>query len=164
MSTQVESRLRARKDRLEALGLSHPDDAFYGHATDLTGMAVLTKADVREGRLQVEVEANGVVFFLDTTSPRCADDLFNLPQLDLGARVVVSGSLRSLGPRGVRLGRLSLLPCDAPFERVVFRPTIRANGQIRLGEGEIPDPDPTTTTFNFVSVIGVVALIPVPEG
>jgi len=164
MSTQAEARLRDRKDRLEALGLGHPDNEFYGHIADLTGVGVLTKADARSGRLQVEIEANGVVFYLDTTNPRCADDLYNLPQLDLGTRVAVSGSLRSMGSRGVRLGRLSLLPCDAPFERVVFRPSVRANGLIRLGEGEIPDPDSTTTTFNFVSVLGVVAIIPVPEG
>ena len=164
MSTQAESRLRARKDRLEALGLSHPDDAYYGHDANLTGVGVLTKADAREGRLQVEVEANDVVFYLDTTNPRCGQDLYNLPKLELGARVAISGSLRSIGTRGVRLGRLTLLPCDAPFERVVFRPTIRANGLIRLDEGEIPDPDPTTSTFNLVSVMGVVAIIPVPEG
>ncbi len=163
MNTQAESRRQDRKARLEALGLSHPDDAFYGRTTDLAGVGRLTKADVREGRLQVEIQAGGVTFYLDTTNLRCADELFNLRSLDLGSRVALSGCLRSLGPRGVRLGRLSVLPTEAPFERVVFRPNTRAQGFIRLGEGEIKDPDPTATAFGFTPAAGTVGIHPLQE-
>lgn len=163
MSTQAEQRVRARRDRLQAFGFSHPDDDFYSRTPDLTGVGILTKADVREGRLQVEVEAHGVVFYLDTTNPRCADELFNLPRLPLGTRVAVSAGVRSIGPRGVRLGRLALLPCEAPFERMVFRPQLRANGQIRLAETVIPDPGPACAAFHFVSAQGAVMTLPLPE-
>lgn len=163
MSTQAEARVEARKARLEAMGFSHPEDAYFSRYTDLTGVGRLTKADTRDGRLQVEVEAGGVVFYLDTTNPRCGDELTNLASLDLGSRVALSGSLRSLGSRGVRLGRMMLLPCDAPFERVVFRPSVRAGGLIKLGEGQLNDPDPTVSTFTFVMVAGTVAVLPVQE-
>lgn len=163
MSTQAEARSEARKARLQELGFSHPEDAYFSRFTDLTGVGRLTKADARDGRLQVEVEAGGVVFYLDTTNPRCGDELTNLASLDLGSRVALTGCLRSLGSRGVRMGRMMLLPCEAPFERVVFRPMVRAGGFIKLGEGEIRDADPTVSAFSFAMVAGTVVVLPVQE-
>ena len=167
MTTLHEDRLRRRKDRLESMGLTHPEDAYSARPSDTYGVGRLRKADCREGRLQVEVESGGVLLYIDTTNPRIMDALFNLERLEIGARVTFSASIRSLGSRGVRLGSLTLLPCDAPIDKATFRPKARANGLIRLGEGDMKDPDPKACGFFLVPenlpAVGV-RFVPIQEG
>jgi len=162
MTTMHEERLRNRRDRLEQMGLTHPEDIYLVRKADTNGVGFLRKADYRGGRLQVDVEAGGVTLYLDTTNPQAITALFNLSDLQIGTRVTLSANIRCIDTRGVRLGRLSLMPCDVPIDKAIFRPAVRSHGLIRLGEGDMVDPDPSASGFYIVPNAGV-AFVPVRE-
>jgi hypothetical protein len=150
-----------RAGKINDLGLgAHDEDHFWAHPSDLHGVGFLSLAEARAGRLQVVIRCQGLDYYLDTRNLACFGDLHNLKGIPLGTRVVFSGNVRTTNDRGIRMGRLNILPVALRIEEAVMTPTCRADGAIYLGEGSIPDPNPSAQSFSFVKVSDTICLVP----
>jgi len=108
----------------------------------------------------VVIRCQGLDYYLDTRNLACFGDLHNLKDIPLGTRVVFSGNVRVTNDRGIRMGRLTVLPVALRIEKAVMTPAYRADGAIYLGEGSIPDPNPSAPSLSFVKVGDTICLVP----
>ena len=148
-----------RKDRrrsiLSAYGIvgSHPDDQYWSRPADLAGVGFLAGVSKDGDQLTVEVRCRDLIFYLESTILASVGDLYNVKDIPLESRVSFSGNIRSLTPKGVRMGRLHIRPCEVPIEKAVLTPDRDlAARKILFGEVCIPDPDPDQPSFIMLLV------------